>query len=177
LKYTLFEYELALLDEMGHGRPPRLKWEDLSDSTIEHVLPQTPGENSHWKVVWSADDANQCLHDIGNLVLTLDNSRYYNFEFARKKGQAGDGYSYSNSDIRQERRLAQFSDWTRKEFDERRADLVGWIRERWKTEAALVTSPLEVVDEADEDRTETPKPVETESAAEECAKAVAELPT
>ncbi len=149
----------------------------VSDSTIEHILPQTPGENSHWKTVWSTDDSDKCLHDIGNLVLTLDNSRYSNFEFTRKKGQAGDGYSYSNSDIRQERRLAQFSDWTRKEFDERRNDLVGWIEDRWKTEAAQVASPLDVDDEADEDLTEQPKPVETKFMVEERSKEVAELQT
>lgn len=151
LKYTLFEYELHLLATEGHGKQPRLTWEQLNDSTIEHILPQTPEENSHWKAMWSLDNFKICLHDIGNLVLTQDNSGYKNFEFLRKKGQPGQSPSYSNSDIRQERKISLFSDWTRKEFDQRRGELMAWIAQRWKTEGVQNATTLEVVDEADED--------------------------
>ena len=108
LRYTLFEYELYLLATEGRGKAPSLKWNQLSDSTIEHILPQTPDNNSHWKAVWSEEDFKLCLHDIANLVLTQNNSSYRNFEFTRKKGQAGQSPSYSNSDIRQERKLAKY---------------------------------------------------------------------
>ncbi len=151
LRYTLYEYELHLLATEGRGKDPDLKWEQLNDSTIEHILPQTPNENSRWKAVWSSDDFNLCLHDIANLVLTQNNSSYRNFEFSRKKGQPGQSPSYSNSDIRQERKLARFSDWTRKEFDERRAELEAWINQRWKTEGGQGAVTLEVVDDEDED--------------------------
>jgi hypothetical protein len=151
LKYTLFEYELHLLKTEGHGKQPHLTWEQLSDSTIEHILPQTPDDGSHWKAVWSSDDFNECLHDIGNLVLTQDNSSYRNFEFSRKKGQPGESPSYSNSDIRQERKLSLFSDWTRKEFDQRRGELEVWINQRWKTEISQEAETLEIIDEDDED--------------------------
>jgi hypothetical protein len=151
LKYTLFEYELHLLVTEGKGKQPHLTWEQLNDSTIEHILPQTPEENSHWKSVWSPDDFETCLHDIANLILTQDNSHYKNFEFSRKKGLPGQGPSYSNSDIRQERKISSFLDWTPKEFTERKSELVAWINDRWKTEAGQGATTLEVVDEADED--------------------------
>ena len=113
LKYTLFEYDLYLLAEEGHGHQPRISWDQLSDATIEHILPQSPDEQSQWSVKWSASDIMECLHDIGNLVLTLDNSSYLNFDFPRKRRSPGVSPSYSNSDIRQERKVASFCDWTR----------------------------------------------------------------
>lgn len=151
LKYSLFEYELHLLATEGKGKQPHLKWEDLSDSSIEHILPQTPVDGSQWKVDWSDGDFAECLHDIGNLVLTQNNSSYSNFDFQRKKGKTGQSPSYSNSDIRQERKISLYSTWTRKEFDLRRAELVTWIGQRWKTESIQAVVPIIVVDEADED--------------------------
>ena len=94
------------------------------------------------------------MHDIANLVLTQENSSYRNFEFLRKKGMPGQSPSYSNSDIRQERKISSYPDWTPKEFMYRRNELVSWINDRWKTECAQGTTTLEVVDEADEDGTE-----------------------
>ena len=151
LKYTLFEYELHLLTTVGKGKQPLLTWEQLNDSTIEHILPQTPEENSHWKSVWNSDRFKTCLHDVANLVLTQNNSNFRNFEFSRKKGTPGQSPSYINSDIRQERKISIFPDWTPKEFMERRSELVAWIDDRWKTEGGHSATPLEVVDEADED--------------------------
>lgn len=151
LKYTLYEYELHLLTNEGKGKAPQLTWKQLNDSTIEHILPQTPKENSHWNTVWSPDDFKINLHDIANLVLTQNNSNYLNFEFSRKKGLPGQGPSYSNSDIRQERKISSFADWTPKEFMERRTELVTWINDRWKTEDNHSAVALDVVDEADED--------------------------
>ena len=149
LKYTLFEYELHLLETEGKGKQPHLKWEYLNDSTIEHILPQTPGENSHWKSVWDPDNFKACIHDIANLVLTENNSNYINFEFSRKKGVPGKSPSYSNSDIRQERKISSFSDWTPKEFRERRSELVAWINDRWKTEGGQ-SRIIEDIDEDDD---------------------------
>src|SRR5690606_2239181 len=128
LKYTLFEYELFLLDGKN---PPKLKWEDLTDSTIEHILPQNPASRSIWKKNWPLAERNKYLHDIGNLVLSKDNSVYSNFEFERKKGISGSGYCYANSDIRQERELAKFSDWTSEALLARRNAIIYWIIATW----------------------------------------------
>lgn len=151
LKYTLFEYEIHLLTTEGKGKSPHLAWKQLNDSTIEHILPQTPEAESHWRRVWSQDDFENCLHDIGNLVLTQNNSNYRNFEFSRKKGEPGQSPSYSNSDIRQERKIAGFSDWSLKEFQERREVLQAWISLRWKTEGVIDTQLNEITEDDDID--------------------------
>jgi hypothetical protein len=156
LKYTLFEYELHLLKTEGQGKDPHLTWDQLDDSTIEHILPQQPEENSHWKSVWQPNAFDNCIHDIANLVLTQNNSNYRNFEFSRKKGTPGQSPSYSNSDIRQERKISSYPDWTPKEFLERRGELVAWINARWKTEGGQGTVTLDIADEADEDGIVTP---------------------
>lgn len=131
LKYTLYEYELYLLDTEGKGSTPKLAWRDLSDATIEHILPQNPKENSYWKQSWSEAEIKKYLHDISNLVLTKDNSHYLNFDFDRKKGSSGVGHCYSNSDIRQERKIAEFDEWTATNSQKRREELVFWIIDRW----------------------------------------------
>lgn len=135
LRYTLFEYELYLLDKEGKGKTPLLEWNDLSDSTFEHILPQNPAADSHWLKVWSQEEIKRCLGDIGNLVLTQNNSNYLNFDFERKKGSPGVSPSYANSDIRQERRVAIYQDWSPEEFAQRRDDIVIWMKERWKSKA------------------------------------------
>lgn len=152
LKYTLFEYELHRLAEHGHGAAPKLAWEQLSDSTIEHILPQSPPARSHWKKVWSPKAIESCVHDIGNLVLTRDNSSYSNFDFERKKGQPGLSPSYSHSDIRQERDLGAFEDWTPQAFAQRRATLIAWINERWGLPNSSTGAALEDLDEDEEDK-------------------------
>lgn len=134
LKYSLFEYEKHLLHEEGGHQNLRIDWSELSEESIEHILPQTPDEKSHWLQIWRDEDIKTYLHDIGNLVLTRDNSSYSNFEFDRKKGSVGDSVGYSNSDIRQERKIAAFDDWDTSALERRREDLVTWMITRWKTE-------------------------------------------
>jgi len=131
LKYTLFEYELFLLETEGKDVKPKLDWASITDSTIEHILPQTPEENSKWKKDWSNDDIKKYLHDISNLVLTNDNSHYKNFEFEKKKGKPGVGHCYSNSDIRQERKISEYNEWNVNSCNKRRKELVDWIIKRW----------------------------------------------
>ncbi len=128
LKYSLFEYELWLLKDKNK---PKLNWEDLTDATIEHILPQTPDADSVWLKNWKSEDINKYTHDISNLVLTKDNSRYKNFDFERKKGNQQSEYCYLKSDIRQERKIAEYDEWTVESCKKRRAELEKWIIERW----------------------------------------------
>lgn len=150
LKYCLFEYELQLLQDEGKGKAPKLQWTDLSDSTIEHILPQTPDVTSHWKAVWTEPAITTYLHDIGNLVLTENNSNYKNFDFSRKKGSSGTGFSYANSDIRQERKISSYSDWTEVECKQRHDDLIKWIIKRWKI-AVSESISIEIAEDEDND--------------------------
>jgi len=151
LRYTLFEYELHLLIEEGKNMAPALTWEQLGDSTIEHILPQNPDKKSRWRAVWDTKQIHEALHDVGNLVLTQNNSNYLNFEFKRKKGKPGISPSYSDSDIRQERRIAIYRDWTPRIFMKRRKDLVSWIRDRWGTHSKGLKVKVDITNDFDED--------------------------
>lgn len=150
LKYTLFEYELHLLEHEGKGKAPMLQWQHLSESTLEHILPQNPAPGSHWRAVWKKSSHAACVHDIGNLVLTQNNSNYLNFDFARKKGQPGLSPSYAHSDIRQERKIALHDDWTPEACESRRQELTAWIRQRWASRYEKDRIEVDISDEADE---------------------------
>jgi hypothetical protein len=157
LKYTLFEYELFLLQ--GKNKP-KIQWDELSDSTIEHILPQTPDQNSNWLKKWNDEDIKKYTHDISNLVLTQDNSHYSNFEFERKKkgknekGEKISEFFYSNSDIRQERKIAQdFEDWTADSCKTRREELESFIIKKWGIDI-FYDKKVDVVEEINEEEDE-----------------------
>jgi len=153
LKYTLFEYEQYLLDTESKGQKPLITWRQLAGkSTIEHILPQTPPKDSRWAETWNDEDIAIYLHDIGNLVLTRDNSSYLNFEFDRKKGSPGDGVGYCNSDIRQERKIASHTEWSVESVKKRKTELVHWILNRWGRKAIVLAE--EIDEDEDEDLNE-----------------------
>lgn len=56
----------------------KLEW------TIEHVLPQNPKEESHWKRDFTDDIKDQWLHTLGNLTLTCYNRELSNADFKLK---------------------------------------------------------------------------------------------
>jgi hypothetical protein len=150
LRYTLYELELKLLEDEGKGAKPKISWNDISDSTIEHILPQNPGNGSQWTKTWTDRDRAECLHDLGNLVLTLNNSNYSNSDFVSKKGSPGFSPSYCDSPIQQERRISRYSEWTKTELLQRRDEIVKWINQRWMTEDTA-TSPIQVNEDDNED--------------------------
>lgn len=131
LKYTLFEYERHLVSTSGKGKKPNIRWSDISHTSIEHILPQTPKSDSQWLKDWDHSDFSEYKHDLGNLVLTRHNSNYKNFEFSKKKGEMGEGIGYANSDIRQEREVSKFEQWKLPDLLERRTKLENFILERW----------------------------------------------
>lgn len=151
LKYSLYEYELYLLDTEGKKSSPYLDWSQLSDATIEHIYPQNPSEDSLWVKVWDKKDAAYYLHDVGNLVLTKNNANYQNFDFEVKKGSAGRGYCYANSDIRQERKLAEYSEWTVQSCEVRRKVIVDWIVSRWGNDNFHTSITSVEINEEDDD--------------------------
>ena len=162
LRCVLFGYEKYRVSEGHPSERPRISWEDTVDKerTVEHILPQTPDDESHWKKVWTQKEIADYTHDIGNLVLTRDNSSYKNFEFQRKKlGEGNDGVNpvdsfvpcYVNSLIAQERDIAREIDWTPDAEKRRREQLIKWIIARWCPDIGLTITPADLDEEADED--------------------------
>ena len=147
LKYILFEYECHLC-EKGAGTKTEFKWKDVGNSTIEHILPQSPAPNSCWCEEWTEDERKTYCDDIGNLVLTHNNICYLDKEFAEKKGSPEAGRCYSNSNVKQELEIAQYDKWTKETLEKRRQKLVNWVVNRWKTEGV---APASDVNEEEDD--------------------------
>jgi uncharacterized protein with ParB-like and HNH nuclease domain len=129
IKYLLFEYETHL----ATGANVHIDWgtfqkKDKKD-TIEHILPQTP--TKYWRDRWKKKDFDEVTHDLGNLVVTLDNSSYGNKGFDEKKGVPGAGKCYANSALFSERELSKFDKWTRLEYEARREKIKVWMKSRW----------------------------------------------
>ncbi|MBK8672193.1 MAG: hypothetical protein IPN93_04140 [Bacteroidetes bacterium] len=49
----------------------------------------------------------------------------------KEKGNQQSEYCYLKSDIRQERKIAEYDEWTVESCKKRRAELEKWIIERW----------------------------------------------
>ena len=151
LRYMLFEYE----EHLAGDRPRKLSWFDLTkrrfNETIEHILPQTP--SAAWRH-FPKKIHEEVVHDLGNLVLTRDNSVYLNRGFEQKRGTQDSAQPcYAKSDLRQELELATLSEWTVSSIEARRARLLAWVRTRWSaTMSAPNTEPLptDVDDDTDE---------------------------
>lgn len=147
LKYVLYEYELFKADK----NPVLMDWvylkkKDKKDS-IEHILPQTPNKE-YWTNRWTQEQIENATHDIGNLVMTFDNSVYSNKGFDEKKGKPEQKGCYANSSLFTERELTKFSEWTYEAFLERRKEITNWMKARWKIELNKVVD-IEVEEEGD----------------------------
>lgn len=139
IKYLLYEYELYC----AARNPVAMDWSYLQKSdkknSIEHILPQKPkrvseSEQSYWTKHWNTAQIEETIHDLGNLVLTFDNSTYSNKEFPRKKGEPGQQGCYANSGLFAERELALYEDWDYAAYENRRQKLEEWMLTRWKVD-------------------------------------------
>lgn len=144
IKYFLYEYE----EHLASGKGVLLPWDKLSkkdkQESIEHILPQAPIK-SYWQERWNSDQIARYTHDIGNLTITFDNSVYGYKSFPDKKGEPGKKDCYANSNMFQEKELAQYTEWTEKELLERRSRILSWAMERWDVipDTATIIEPVE----------------------------------
>ena len=156
LKYMLYEWEHHLAGQ----HDVQLDWERLeqrdASKSIEHILPQTPTDA--WKLAFGPSEIEELTHDLGNLVLTEDNSVYLNKAFGEKRGVAGergpDGSlrrTYANSPLFQERALVEYSEWMPATVQQRRDEIMKWAQRRWHVDRPQTSEGIAVEDdEADE---------------------------
>lgn len=78
-------YVLLKLDLLYHGHTTKLEMPE--NISIEHILPQNPGDNSKWKMEFTDTDREDWVNKLGNLVLISrrKNSAQGNKEYADKK--------------------------------------------------------------------------------------------
>lgn len=145
-KYFLYEYERSLAKSADDVPAFEAFLDTRFAQTTEHILPQNPGKSAHWWDDFSVEEHRQLVHTLGNLVLTFNNAKYSNHDYAIKRGTPttpGHGTCYFNAQLAQEREIAtNFERWTPDSIRERQAHLAQWALKRWSvTPPAWSTSP------------------------------------
>lgn len=131
LKYFLYEYESHLAQL--RGVPMKMPWEEFArkKDTIEHILPGTPDASGFWIERFPDELYDHWLHDIGNLVLTYDNSALSNRPFFTNSQTKDKKSFYTESVLLSEREISTYADWTEESIQDRRKKLKKWALQRW----------------------------------------------
>lgn len=100
--------------------------------TIEHVLPQTPKENSEWTRLWTDEQRKYWIHKIGNLVplARRKNSEAQNYEFEEKKVKYFTGRN-GTSAYALTTQVLQYNEWTPDVVEKRQEFLLGVFKKNW----------------------------------------------
>lgn len=134
LSYFLYEYEEYLFGE----QEPIVNWVTIlggRSKSVEHILPQNPETEGYWAERFPPEQLERYRHLLGNLTLTEDNSRLGRKPFPEKKGHPGQEQAcYFNSNLRVERGLAMFDDWTPSHIERRQQLMAEWAAKRWAVE-------------------------------------------
>ncbi len=96
---------------------------------IEHILPQTPAQDSQWLKDWSKKEIQKYLNCLPNLLPLSEklNKSAQNGDYVIVKREL-----YTKSAWSAPRKLATtYAQWTPKEFKERAKLLAKWAVERW----------------------------------------------
>ena len=108
VRYLLYKIESFLTKEVV----------TIENATIEHILPQTISNEWRNYLLEKKDNSYDiCIHRLGNLTLTKENSKLSNNMFKDKLSE----YEESNYTIT--RQLTKFKEWTSKEIKARSISL------------------------------------------------------
>ena len=136
-KYLLTEYEIRL-GEIAKEKLTLPQEEILSSSNkwqVEHIWPQNPSDWDEY------DEAKKLSHEhnvhrLGNLTITAWNPSLGNKPFEEKRDGDPNSTSklpaYVESDLRIQRDLRDYSEWTPQKIREREDAIVEFALERWK---------------------------------------------
>jgi len=96
--------------------------------TIEHVLPQTPAENSEWVSTFTEKERMEWTNRLGNLVLLSGrkNSKAQNYDFDKKKAVY---FKERSTPFRITHWVEQQNKWTPVELKERNQKLINDIKQ------------------------------------------------
>ena len=120
-------YLLLKLDYIYQDHSHRMALETLS---VEHVLPQTPADDSQWKRDFSDDYRNQWTDRIGNLVLisTRKNTSQGRLDYVDKKSK----YFSNISPCPNSKRVMDNTQWTPVELEANHAEVLMEIRGHYR---------------------------------------------
>lgn len=101
--------------------------------TVEHVLPQSPNEDSHWVSDFSEDERTYWTHRLGNLLLLnrTKNSEAQNYDFDVKK------WKYFTSSkgaalFALTTQVLSYQEWTPTVVEQRQAELTKKLIDEWE---------------------------------------------
>lgn len=138
LRYFLYEYELYL-KEKTKNNDFKVVWDKFSkkkEESIEHILPQTPKDESWIEALKSLNpkDTKKLTHALGNLVLLANNknSALQNNSFEIKKnGIEGSFVGFKNGSYA-EQEINEEKTWGIQEIQNRTKKLIEFLfGERW----------------------------------------------
>lgn len=121
-------YILLKLDYFYQNQDQRMHFETLS---VEHILPQTPKDDSQWVVDFTDDNRQAMTHKIGNLVLITrrKNASQGRLDYSGKKKK----YFSKNIDTcpNSLRVLNNYDAWTPDTFSENQSVVLELIKEKY----------------------------------------------
>jgi hypothetical protein len=96
--------------------------------TVEHILPQTPSEDSEWVRIFSKEERMIWTNKLGNLVLLSGrkNSKAQNYDFDKKKSIY---FKEKSTSFRITQWLEEKDKWTLEELYERHQMLINDAKE------------------------------------------------
>ncbi len=133
LSYFLYEYN----DSLAIQNAAPIQWYQLSNTSIEHVMPQTP-VSDYWKAAFGSfndDEKNIIINSLGNLLLLScgsENSSLKNYSFPVKKEMSVASRKFAYSDgSRSAREIATNDCWTINEISARTDKLIQFMFDHW----------------------------------------------
>lgn len=133
LRYFLYEYNDSI--KIQNAAP--IQWYQLNNTSIEHVLPQTP-TTEYWLTAFSnytADEMRIITNSLGNLLLLscgAENSSLRNYSFPVKKDMSvGSGKFAYTQGSRSAREIAENDCWTINEVAQRSNNLIQFMYNHW----------------------------------------------
>lgn len=103
---------------------------ELGKQQIEHILPETPDQDSQWWRDWTKAQHEKLLHCLANLLPLSGslNGSVQNADYSVKRERY-----ISDSALKAPRAFGErYEVWTPAEFDKRAEELSEWALERWK---------------------------------------------
>jgi uncharacterized protein with ParB-like and HNH nuclease domain len=121
-------YLLLKLDYVYQDHAHRMSFETLS---VEHVLPQTPADDSQWKEDFTDEHRGQWTDRLGNLVLisTRKNASQGRLDYIDKKMKY---FSKNISTCPNSLRVLQNARWTPMELEANHAEVLRRIRDHYR---------------------------------------------
>ena len=148
IRYFLYAYNESLSID---GEP--IKWSELKDTSVEHVLPQTI-EKEYWQIAfndYSDAERKRITNSLGNLLLlssVSENSSLSNFSYPVKRDIEVSTKKFSYLDgSRSAKEIAKNTHWTINEIVDRNERLVFFMINTWFADTGLNPNDIATIKE------------------------------